>query len=454
MHLELLKREKTMNKKVILKLWLLSIVFLMATISVAFAEVAIHSSNFLVEKPDNEGFFRGEGFNIKITLTGTDWQTARNGNSWTPIYGDLGIGSGPAWDKGYVVGEDVLNWYFPLTRELGIAQDIKDETIGFQQNLARLILNLPIRILDVINPGTIAASKYADVIRWGIQSKVAKTIMDNSYRPNGILIKTQAPPFPANWYAFDADQTSGSSGSTPLFRVTNAAYSETANLDQAVKNEFGNDYSVADWTDITAHSGDIQNWANSIGMDHNDYYFVTWNGQGFSGNRHYFITRFDGTVDPGYLVHDQIGGNIITLGSWYGIQERILAIKTTNAMPSVVPAQSCSGIISGRIINAASRAPVPKAKIDISDSGDNVYSGTADSSGYFRSSPIFCRSKTYRVVCDTLGYTPAFQDVVTDENGNANADISISQEFEVNPETCAEMGGNWQSGECKFGNLL
>jgi hypothetical protein len=71
-------------------------------------------------------------------------------------------------------------------------------------------------------------------------------------------------------------------------------------------------------------------------MNNRDYYFVAWNGQGFwnGGNRHYFITRFDGVVDSNYLVHDQIDNNIITLGSWYGIQERILAIRNAQTPPS------------------------------------------------------------------------------------------------------------------------
>gem|GEM_PF-3760396 len=118
---------------------------------------------------------------------------------------------------------------------------------------------------------------------------------------------------------------------TSQFKVTAGAYSENADLDQAVKNEFGNGYRVADWNEIKLYSNEIQSWADSIGMNHNDYYFVTWNGQGFwnGGNRHYFITRFDHVVDSGYQVHDQIDNNFITLGSWYGIQKRILAIRTT-----------------------------------------------------------------------------------------------------------------------------
>jgi HEAT repeat protein len=117
--------------------------------------------------------------------------------------------------------------------------------------------------------------------------------------------------------------------STDLFGVTANAYSETADLNQAVESEFGNEYRVADWNDIKAYSGDIKGWADRIGMKNKDYYFVTWNGKGFwnDGNRHYFITRFDGVVDSNYAVHDQIDNNTITLGSWYDIEERILAIR-------------------------------------------------------------------------------------------------------------------------------
>lgn len=108
------------------------------------------------------------------------------------------------------------------------------------------------------------------------------------------------------------------------------------------------------------------------------------------------------------------------------------------------------GIISGKIINAASLKPVPRADVGIKDSTDYIYSGVADENGYFRSPSIFHPQQGYEVISDTFGYTPVAQNVVTDENGNATVSMSLPQEFEVNPETCAKYGGNWQDGGCDF----
>lgn len=113
----------------------------------------------------------------------------------------------------------------------------------------------------------------------------------------------------------------------------------------------------------------------------------------------------------------------------------------------------CIGIISGRIINAANELPVPFGYVSIKDSDSNeyLYTGIADVNGHFSSSPIFCRDKAYELISDTFGYTPALQKVITDSNGNATASMSISQEFEVNQESCSKYGGMWQNGYCNFG---
>ena len=76
-----------------------------------------------------------------------------------------------------------------------------------------------------------------------------------------------------------------------LFRVTAGKYSETADLGDVIKNEFGDNYRLADWNDILAYSDDIQSWAKSVGMEHGDSYLVSRNAERFwSGKRHYFIT--------------------------------------------------------------------------------------------------------------------------------------------------------------------
>ncbi len=177
-----------------------------------------------------------------------------------------------------------------------------------------------------------------------IDDDIVIVLKDFSFTKEGSPSNTPEQVCQASGGTYQNGQCIMPSVSSSPFKVTSGTYSETADLDQAVKNEFGNDYRVADWNDILAYSGDIESWANGIGMKHGDYCFVTWKGQGFwnGGNRHYFITRFDHVVDSGYLVHDQIENNFITLGSWYGIQERILAIKTTgnSTPPSSNPGQN------------------------------------------------------------------------------------------------------------------
>lgn len=115
-----------------------------------------------------------------------------------------------------------------------------------------------------------------------------------------------------------------------LFRVTAGKYSETADLGDVIKNEFGDNYRLADWNDILAYSDDIQSWAKSVGMEHGDSYLVSRNGERFwSGKRHYFITRHDHNCPGNWLVHDHIDDHFIDLGSWYDMKKQVLCIKTT-----------------------------------------------------------------------------------------------------------------------------
>ena len=122
--------------------------------------------------------------------------------------------------------------------------------------------------------------------------------------------------------------------SSDLFKVTVGEYSETADLDQAIKNEYGDDYRLADWNDVLAYSNDIQSWASSIGMEHGDSYLISRDGNCFwSGRRHYFMTRHDHNCPGSFLVHDDIENHFIDLGSWYNLEMHVLCIKTTTLPP-------------------------------------------------------------------------------------------------------------------------
>lgn len=141
-----------------------------------------------------------------------------------------------------------------------------------------------------------------------------------------------------------SDSTQPSSGGSLQFATTKEMYSETDNLDSAVKADLGSSYRVADWTDVEeycyhnpvdsliAHLGwDVMGAAGSDTTKEN--FFVTWDSQGFTPDdpsRHYFATRFDHTVPSSWAVLDQVDSNRIVLGSWNGVRFRVLGLKNVS----------------------------------------------------------------------------------------------------------------------------
>lgn len=109
------------------------------------------------------------------------------------------------------------------------------------------------------------------------------------------------------------------------FRVTHQKYLCTTDLVAAVNNEYGNEWTVADWEHVKLlNSNDYR----GIKMHKGDEYLILRNGQKYySGNRHYFIAKHQGDIPGGFFVHDQIGNNYFSLGSWHDITMRILCVK-------------------------------------------------------------------------------------------------------------------------------
>jgi hypothetical protein len=106
--------------------------------------------------------------------------------------------------------------------------------------------------------------------------------------------------------------------------ITNTIYPETDDLSQKVKDEFGDEYSIADWNDIKNISN-IDDWVVCMGLKHDDTFMVTRDGNYISsGNRQYYVHySTDGVPYSGFAVHDKVGD--FYLGSWYGISMNILA---------------------------------------------------------------------------------------------------------------------------------
>lgn len=114
------------------------------------------------------------------------------------------------------------------------------------------------------------------------------------------------------------------------FRVSSGLYPETIDLEQAVANEFGPDYRIADWNDIVAYynaGGSPETFREVCGQSA----MLTRNGEHFwSSYRHYFYDMSDRpgqTPFDSYLSHANIDNHIWDLGSWYGLSKKILVRK-------------------------------------------------------------------------------------------------------------------------------
>jgi murein DD-endopeptidase MepM/ murein hydrolase activator NlpD len=114
------------------------------------------------------------------------------------------------------------------------------------------------------------------------------------------------------------------------FMITSGRYSEKNNLDQMIVNEFGDSFRLADWKDIMTFSEKIQEWADSIGLvidEGENALMVSNDGYRIWNSRQFIISRFDHNKPKHYLSHDAINDDFVCLGSWYGLNMHILAVK-------------------------------------------------------------------------------------------------------------------------------
>lgn len=113
------------------------------------------------------------------------------------------------------------------------------------------------------------------------------------------------------------------------YALTQLYYSETDDLDMAVRSEFGSSAQVADWDGVKAQfSGRASEFANGVGLIEYDENALLYRGGAayWSGSRHYFVALHYGQLPQNYtfLVHDSIDNHVLDLGSWYGMRMRVL----------------------------------------------------------------------------------------------------------------------------------
>ena len=98
-------------------------------------------------------------------------------------------------------------------------------------------------------------------------------------------------------------------------------------VQKTIGAEFGKDAGIADWEFLKSAYGEMLPAVMAdLGLENEGSAWVSRGTEEFvSGNNHYFIQRFDSGKPASFLAHDQIDS--IYLGSWYGLDIRVLAYK-------------------------------------------------------------------------------------------------------------------------------
>lgn len=135
----------------------------------------------------------------------------------------------------------------------------------------------------------------------------------------------------------------------PVFALTRGTYSEREDLAAVAVREFGPGATLADWDDLRRwHADDTTAFADEVGflVNHGTVY-VQRSGRRISEvPRHYFVDRFDGKKPDYYLVHDELGGMTLVLGSWYGSHIPALITRPFSApLRTPVPASADGSLV-------------------------------------------------------------------------------------------------------------
>jgi len=121
----------------------------------------------------------------------------------------------------------------------------------------------------------------------------------------------------------------GSIISIDNFAFTPNSYSYNADMPEIIKTTLGENYRLADWSDIVGYhneGNDMNLFTDLIGSTR---MWVSRYGNEFaSTSRHYFINISNHSTPSGFLVHDHIDNHLIDLGSWWNSRP-ILAYTDT-----------------------------------------------------------------------------------------------------------------------------
>jgi hypothetical protein len=119
--------------------------------------------------------------------------------------------------------------------------------------------------------------------------------------------------------------------------VTTTEYTIDDDLHQEIEDEFGITAELVDWNDLKDLFQDDEDglisFLEGIGMKRGEEGYVSSayvqrGGSRFrSSSRHYFVSRHDGNVPGGWLVHDQLHYSLLSLGSWHHSREAMVRVQ-------------------------------------------------------------------------------------------------------------------------------
>ncbi len=113
------------------------------------------------------------------------------------------------------------------------------------------------------------------------------------------------------------------------FRLTKGTYSDKDAMD-GILSEFGQTAEMANWEEIKSRYADrFDAFLNYVGVVGNEDVWLLYKKSGYDGIRHYFLARISGVSRANFKLYDSVG-NEAWLGSWYGINLRILVKVQTS----------------------------------------------------------------------------------------------------------------------------
>ena len=181
--------------------------------------------------------------------------------------------------------------------------------------------------------------------------------------------------------------------------VSTDQYDRTSDYPTAIRNVYGDDFEVVDWTFLKSEfTGRIESFLDGVGLASMSSASVSRDGDTtFNASRGYFITRNEGNTPDNYLVHDNIDSHYADLGSWYGngnvlLRQLLASIQEEQAQEEKAEQESrtatakmssrlTSDVVSKRIMNVFSPKPSTRVQQPTLSANEPFRMPYADNSG-------------------------------------------------------------------------